>query len=114
MDKRNVKFADLSKGLKRRLTIATALVHKPRILLLDESTLGFDVRSRRKMWTLIRALKEKGITTFLTSHNIYEVSRLCERIAKGYKGILYETSHNGLGNNISSNICNSLRHQEWW
>ncbi|ADI31230.1 ABC transporter ATP-binding protein [Staphylothermus hellenicus] len=85
-DKINVKFANLSKGLKRRLTIAAALVHKPKILMLDEPTLGLDVRSRRKMWALIRSLKEKGITIFLTSHNVYEVSRLCERIAIINKG----------------------------
>lgn len=68
------------------MTIAAALVHKPRILLLDEPTIGLDVKSRRKMWALIRALKEEGITIFLTSHNVYEVSRLCERIAIINKG----------------------------
>ncbi|WP_456453704.1 ABC transporter ATP-binding protein [Thermococcus sp.] len=80
-DRKNEKFANLSKGLKRRLTIAAALVHKPKILLLDEPTLGLDVKSRRKMWKLIQALKEEGLTIFLTSHNVYEVSRLSERVA---------------------------------
>jgi len=80
-DKKDEKFLNLSRGLKRRLTIAAALVHKPKILLLDEPTLGLDVKSRRKMWKLIRALKDEGLTIFLTSHNVYEVSRLSERVA---------------------------------
>lgn len=85
-DRKDEKFANLSRGLKRRLTIAAALVHKPKILLLDEPTLGLDVKSRRKMWALIKALKEEDITIFLTSHNVYEVSHLSERVAVINKG----------------------------
>ncbi len=85
-DKKDEKFANLFRGLKRRLTIAAALVHKPKILLLDEPTLVLDVKSRRKMWALIKALKEEDITIFLTSHNVYEVSHLSERVAVINKG----------------------------
>ena len=74
-------FAALSRGLKRRLTIASALVHDPPILFLDEPTLGLDVKSRRLMHRLIKELHAKGTTIFLTTHYIEEADRLCDRIA---------------------------------
>ncbi len=85
-DKRNAKFKELSKGLKRRLTIAAALVHEPKILFLDEPTIGLDVKSKRQIWRLIQRLNNSGITIFLTTHNIYEAFNLCDRIAVINKG----------------------------
>ena len=85
-DKKNAKFKTLSKGLKRRLVIAAALVHKPKLLFLDEPTIGLDVKSKRQIWRLIHELNKKGITIFLTTHNIYEAFKVCERIAIINKG----------------------------
>jgi len=79
--RRDQRFAALSRGLKRRLTIAAALVHDPPILFLDEPTLGLDVKSRRLMHRLIKELHAKGTTIFLTTHYIEEADRLCDRIA---------------------------------
>lgn len=81
LDKKDSKFDQLSKGQKRKLTLAAALMHRPRILFLDEPTIGLDVRSRRLIWNMIRELNEGGLTIFLTTHNIYEAFNLCDRIA---------------------------------
>ncbi|RLG03746.1 MAG: ATP-binding protein [Thaumarchaeota archaeon] len=81
LDKKDSKFDQLSKGQKRKLTLAAALMHRPRILFLDEPTIGLDVRSRRLIWNMIRELNEDGLTIFLTTHNIYEAFNLCDRIA---------------------------------
>jgi len=81
LDKKDSKFDQLSKGQKRKLTLAAALMHRPRILFLDEPTIGLDVRSRRMIWNMIRELNENGLTIFLTTHNIYEAFNLCDRIA---------------------------------
>ncbi len=74
-------FRALSRGLKRRLTIAAALVHHPKILFLDEPTTGLDVMSARGLRRLIGDLKKKGVTIFLTTHYIPEAESLCDRIA---------------------------------
>jgi ABC-2 type transport system ATP-binding protein len=79
-------FQVLSRGLKRRLTIAAALVHNPTILFLDEPTTGLDVMSARGLRKLIGDLKKKGITIFLTTHYIPEAESLCDRIAIIVKG----------------------------
>jgi len=78
---RDTKFKNLSKGLKRRLTIAAALMHSPKILFLDEPSIGLDVLGKRKIWRIINELNKQGVTIFLTTHNIYEAFRLCHRIA---------------------------------
>jgi ABC-2 type transport system ATP-binding protein len=70
-----------SRGMKRRLTIAAALIHKPDILFLDEPTTGLDVQSARMIRTLIKELNEKGTTVFLTTHYIEEADQLCQRVA---------------------------------
>ncbi len=70
-----------SKGMKRRLTIAVALIHKPDLLFLDEPTTGLDVQSSRMIRTLIKELNEAGTTVFLTTHYIEEADQLCQRIA---------------------------------
>jgi len=84
--RRNTKFKNLSKGLKRRLTLAAALMHDPKILFLDEPTLGLDVLSKRSMWDKIIKLNDMGTTIFLTTHNIYEAFKICQRIAVINKG----------------------------
>jgi ABC-2 type transport system ATP-binding protein len=70
-----------SRGMKRRLTIAAALIHKPDILFLDEPTTGLDVQSARMIRNLIKGLNEKGTTVFLTTHYIEEADQLCQRVA---------------------------------
>jgi len=79
-------FQALSRGLKRRLTIAAALVHNPKILFLDEPTTGLDVMSARGLRKLILDSKKKGLTIFLTTHYIPEAESLCDRIAIIVKG----------------------------
>jgi ABC-2 type transport system ATP-binding protein len=74
-------FQALSRGLKRRLTIAAALVHNPKILFLDEPTTGLDVMSARGLRKLILDSKKKGLTIFLTTHYIPEAETLCDRVA---------------------------------
>jgi len=71
----------LSKGMKRRLTMACALVHKPKLLFLDEPTTGLDVQSARLVRELIRGLNKDGVTVFLTTHYIEEADQLCDQIA---------------------------------
>jgi len=79
-------FQKLSRGLKRRLTIAAALIHHPKILFLDEPTTGLDVMSARGLRKLILDSKKKGLTIFLTTHYIPEAESLCDRIAIIVKG----------------------------
>jgi ABC-2 type transport system ATP-binding protein len=79
-------FQALSRGLKRRLTIAAALIHHPKILFLDEPTTGLDVMSARGLRKLILDSKKKGLTVFLTTHYIPEAESLCDRIAMIVKG----------------------------
>jgi len=77
----NRKFGGYSKGMKRKLTIAAGIIHKPEILFLDEPTTGIDVASARQLRQLIADLHQSGTTIFLTSHYIEEAERLCNRIA---------------------------------
>ena len=74
-------FARLSRGMKRALTVAAALVHRPRLLFLDEPTVGLDVVSARGLRALIEGWREEGITVFLTTHYLEEAERLCDRVA---------------------------------
>ena len=85
-DRRDTKFGKLSKGLKRRLTVAASLIHSPRIIFLDEPTTGLDVMSARSLRRLLKELKETGVTIFLTTHYIEEADQLCDRIAVIVKG----------------------------
>jgi ABC-2 type transport system ATP-binding protein len=75
------KFAGYSKGMKRKLTIAAGIIHRPSILFLDEPTTGIDVASARQLRKLIADLHQEGTTIFLTTHYIEEAERLCDRIA---------------------------------
>ena len=79
--KRRENFLALSGGMKRRLSLARALVHQPQILILDEPTAGVDVELRLELWQLMRDLHRDGMTIVLTSHYLEEVERLCKRIA---------------------------------
>jgi ABC-2 type transport system ATP-binding protein len=80
-EKRNTPFAKLSGGQKQRLFIALALVHDPEIVFLDELTTGLDPQARRAMWDLVRGIRERGKTVFLTTHFMEEAERLCDRVA---------------------------------
>jgi ABC-2 type transport system ATP-binding protein len=80
-DAANRKFAGYSKGMKRKLTFAAGIIHRPPILFLDEPTTGIDVASARQVRQIIADLHRKGTTVFLTTHYIEEAERLCERIA---------------------------------
>ncbi|WP_090347694.1 ABC transporter ATP-binding protein [Pseudomonas oryzae] len=79
-DKRNVPTRMLSGGMKRRLMIARALIHQPRLLILDEPTAGVDIELRRSMWGFLTELNEQGITIILTTHYLEEAEQLCRNI----------------------------------
>lgn len=87
-DKRHNKIMTLSGGMKRRVLIAKALAHQPRILFLDEPTAGVDVELRRDMWQMIRGLRESGVTIILTTHYIEEAEDMADRIGVINKGEL--------------------------
>ena len=80
-DKKDAQARFLSGGMKRKLMIARALVHKPKILILDEPTAGVDVETRKSMWEYLKALNKSGTTILLTTHYLEEAEELCERIA---------------------------------
>ncbi|MGO3058616.1 MAG: ABC transporter ATP-binding protein [Halomonas sp.] len=79
-DKRDNRLMTLSGGMKRRVLIAKALSHEPRILFLDEPTAGVDVELRRDMWEVVRGLRESGVTIILTTHYIEEAEEMADRI----------------------------------
>ncbi len=85
-DRRDTKFGKLSRGLKRRVVIAAALVHRPEIIFMDEPTTGLDVVSARSLRTYIQELQKEGTTVFLTTHYIEEADQLADRIALIVKG----------------------------
>ncbi|HWU24223.1 MAG TPA: ABC transporter ATP-binding protein [Candidatus Paceibacterota bacterium] len=89
-DKKDQQAQALSGGMKRRLMIARALIHKPQILLLDEPTAGVDVELRRQMWDFLRKLNEDGTTIVLTTHYLEEAEMLCRRVAIINKGEIIE------------------------
>jgi ABC-2 type transport system ATP-binding protein len=85
-DKKDTKIMALSGGMKRRVMIAKALSHEPRILFLDEPTAGVDVELRRGMWEMVRKLRENGVTIILTTHYIEEAEEMADRIGVIRKG----------------------------
>lgn len=85
---RDKKVKQLSGGMKRRLMIAKALVHNPKLLLLDEPTAGVDIQLRELLWEFVRELKSDGLTIMLTTHYLQEAEELCDRIAVINKGEL--------------------------
>jgi ABC-2 type transport system ATP-binding protein len=80
-DKRNAWFMNLSGGQKQRLFIALALINDPEVVFLDELTTGLDPQARRTIWDLVRGIRERGKTVFLTTHLMEEAERLCDRVA---------------------------------
>jgi ABC-2 type transport system ATP-binding protein len=85
-EKRNSPSRTLSGGMKRRLMIARALVHQPKLLILDEPTAGVDVELRHSMWDYLRELNKKGTTILLTTHYLEEAEQLCKKVAIIQKG----------------------------
>ncbi len=85
-DKKDAQIKDLSGGMKRRVMIAKALSHEPRILFLDEPTAGVDVELRRDMWEMVRKLRGAGVTIILTTHYIEEAEQMADRIGVISKG----------------------------
>lgn len=91
-DKRDVPSRSLSGGMKRRLMIARALIHEPRLLILDEPTAGVDIELRRSMWSFLTELNEKGITIILTTHYLEEAEQLCRNIGIIDHGTIVENT----------------------
>jgi ABC-2 type transport system ATP-binding protein len=89
-DRRKDLVKTLSGGMKRRLQIARALLHRPKILFLDEPTVGLDPQTRRRLWEIIRGLNQQGMTILLTTHYMEEVEYLCDRIGILDDGTLIE------------------------
>ena len=116
-EKRNDRSRTLSGGLKRRLMIARALMHEPRLLILDEPTAGVDVELRRSMWTFLKEINKSGTTIVLTTHYLEEAENLCRNIAIIDKGnIIEDTSMKSLLGNLATHTyildlkepCNNL------
>ncbi|GFM79353.1 ABC transporter [Pseudomonas cichorii] len=89
-DKRDVPSRSLSGGMKRRLMIARALIHEPRLLILDEPTAGVDIELRRSMWSFLTELNQKGITIILTTHYLEEAEQLCRNIGIIDHGVIVQ------------------------
>jgi ABC-2 type transport system ATP-binding protein len=101
-DKRNQVSRTLSGGMKRRLMIARAIVHKPKLLILDEPTAGVDVEIRRSMWEFLQELNQQGTTIVLTTHYLEEVEHLCHNVAIINRGEIVE---NTTVKNLISRMC---------
>ena len=98
----NTYARSLSGGMKRRLLIAKAMVHRPPILVLDEPTAGVDVELRHNLWNNVRALNRQGVTIILTTHLMYEAQEMCNRIAILNKGNLVKLD-------TTNNLLNSIK-----
>ncbi|QSX33085.1 ABC transporter ATP-binding protein [Shewanella avicenniae] len=88
--KRNARARELSGGMKRRLMIARALMHNPKLLILDEPTAGVDIELRRSMWEFLKQINQEGVTIILTTHYLEEAEMLCRNIGIIDKGVLVE------------------------
>ena len=91
-DKRNTQARMLSGGMKRRLMIARALVHEPRLLILDEPTAGVDIELRRSMWEFLREINAAGTTIILTTHYLEEAESLCRNVAIIDQGLIVKNT----------------------
>ncbi|WP_421132684.1 ABC transporter ATP-binding protein [Alteromonas sp. A079] len=91
-EKRDARARELSGGMKRRLMIARALMHEPKLLILDEPTAGVDIEIRRAMWSFLEEINKQGITIILTTHYLEEAEMLCKNIAIINKGIIVENT----------------------
>jgi ABC-2 type transport system ATP-binding protein len=103
-DKRDAIARSLSGGMKRRLMIARALVHEPRLLILDEPTAGVDIEIRRSMWEFLREINRRGTTIILTTHYLEEAENLCRQVAIIDKGRIIE-------NDRMSNVIRKLNQE---
>jgi len=104
-DKRNQPSRSLSGGMKRRLMIARALVHEPKLLILDEPTAGVDIELRRSMWAFLKDINEKGVTIILTTHYLEEAESLCRNVAIIDQGkIVQNTSTRALLRQLSKEV----------
>jgi len=102
----------LSGGMKRRLLVAQALVHRPKVVILDEPTAGVDVELRKRLWDFIRELNASGTTVLLTTHYLEEAQELCDQVAIINQGqlIASQSMQSLLGNVASSSLC--LRYEK--
>ena len=91
-EKRNARSRELSGGMKRRLMIARALMHEPKLLILDEPTAGVDIELRRSMWEFLKEINQEGVTIILTTHYLEEAESLCRNIAIIDKGRIIENT----------------------
>ncbi len=91
-DKRNAQARMLSGGMKRRLMIARALIHQPRLLILDEPSAGVDIELRRSMWAFLKEINAEGTTIILTTHYLEEAESLCRKIAIIDQGVIIQES----------------------
>ncbi|MEC8230539.1 MAG: ABC transporter ATP-binding protein [Pseudomonadota bacterium] len=91
-EKRDARARELSGGMKRRLMIARALMHEPKLLILDEPTAGVDIEIRRSMWGFLEEINRQGITIILTTHYLEEAEMLCRNIAIINKGTIVENT----------------------
>lgn len=105
-DKANVNMRALSGGMKRRVLVAQALVHKPPVIVLDEPTAGVDVELRRGLWDFVRQLNRDGHTIVLTTHYLEEAEELCSRVAMMKQGkiIALDSTRNLLGHAVGYSI----------
>ena len=101
-DQANTYARSLSGGMKRRLLIAKAMVHRPPILVLDEPTAGVDVKLKKNLWNNVKALNKQGVTIILTTHLMYEAEEMCNRIAIINKGNLIKLD-------TTENLLNSIK-----
>ncbi len=102
-EKRTLQARDLSGGMKRRLMIARALIHKPELLILDEPTAGVDIELRRSMWEFMRKINQQGTTIILTTHYLEEAEQMCRNIAIIDQGkIIKNTSMKALLKTLNS------------
>jgi len=115
-DKADTNMRKLSGGMKRRVLIAQALVHRPQVLVLDEPTAGVDVELRQTLWKFVRSLHKDGHTIVLTTHYLEEAEELCDRIAIIDQGkvIALETKDDllarGLGSRLLITACQDIKH----
>lgn len=99
--KRNERARNLSGGMKRRLMIARALMHEPKLLILDEPTAGVDIELRRSMWTFLKKINQEGVTIILTTHYLEEAEMLCRNIGIIHRGeVIENTSMKALLNKL--------------
>ena len=102
LGKRNIQARMLSGGMKRRLMIARAMMHEPKLLILDEPTAGVDIELRRSMWDFLTEMNESGTSIILTTHYLEEAEMLCRQIAIIDRGVIKEdTSMKSFLNQLS-------------